>query len=485
MDYVSDYYSTLDCSKRNEAIERAEKFIADNNIQYIYMQFISLTGRLVGKGIPAKHFPKMLRTGYTTVMGATVNVALDRRGDYLGYPPNASVLLALPDPTTLVKLPWAPTVARVFCSLFRNLEETINPGARLETDCRGNLENSHNWFRQQTGLTMSLGVEPEMMWLKKDNSPLGLTGASSPNCYHIAQFEQLRPVLLRVLEYAQKMGLDLIQGDHEDAPGQLELNFLHDDVLATCDRLITYRQICNQVASEFDLVACFIPKPFQGMSASSTHFNISLWQDNQGHYVRELDHHNQGMEEVFSYFKGETNRTRSENGLREPNDITRYSIAGLLDHLPALTAVASSTVNSYRRLWDTGFWAPIQANWGYQNRTCAIRIPSNDRIEYRSPDSIVNPYLMGSCILHAIEDGLSKKAEPVPPTELDSYEEKTTDIPMTLDASLTALNSDEKIKQALKGDMLRVYNEVKRDEWERYLSHVSSWDIETYMDYTP
>ena len=122
------------------------------------------------------------------------------------------------------------------------------------------------------------GCEPEMMWLKQDQNGRPAGGATKPNCYHIDQFEALRPVILRVTEYARAMGLDIIQGDHEDSPGQLELNFMYDDALRTCDRLTTYRQICAQVAREFNLIACFMTKPFMGVSASGCHHNLSLWR---------------------------------------------------------------------------------------------------------------------------------------------------------------------------------------------------------------
>ena len=83
---------------------------------------------------------------------------------------------------------------------------------------------------------------------------------------------------MRVIEYCRKMGLDMIQGDHEDSPGQLELNFTFDDALRTADRLATYRQICAQVAREFGIIACFMCKPFMGVSANGCHHNISLWR---------------------------------------------------------------------------------------------------------------------------------------------------------------------------------------------------------------
>ena len=103
-----------------------------------------------------------------------------------------------------------------------------------------------------------------MMWLKKDADGQPNGGYSNPYCYHIDQFESLRPVYMRVIDYCRKMGLDMIQGDHEDSPGQLELNFTFDDALRTADRLATYRQICAQVAREFGIIACFMCKPFMG-----------------------------------------------------------------------------------------------------------------------------------------------------------------------------------------------------------------------------
>ena len=121
-------------------------------------------------------------------------------------------------------------------------------------------------FQKNHGLELRVGTEPEMMWLTKneDGTPTG-KGFSKPFCYHIDQFESLRPVFMKVIEYSKAMGLDMIQGDHEDAPGQLELNWTFDNVLRNADRLSTYRQICAQVAREHGLIACFMTKPFMGV----------------------------------------------------------------------------------------------------------------------------------------------------------------------------------------------------------------------------
>ena len=84
--------------------------------------------------------------------------------------------------------------------------------------------------------------------------------------------------------------------------------------------------------------------------------------------------------------------------------------------------MGSSTVNSYRRLWDQGFWAPVYADWGYQNRTCGLRVSAPGRFEYRSVDSMHNPYLLGAALLKACDEGISKKMKPAAPESRNIYE---------------------------------------------------------------
>ena len=189
-------------------------------------------GRIVGKGVPADHWENVAERGFQLVYGATANLFLDRHSNYIGYGPEASELVGIPEPETFVQLPWDKRVARVFCTCFRNREEPENPGGYLTSDCRGNLRRIHEKFsNDHNGLHLRHGTEPEMIWFKKgpDGKPAG--GFSKPYCYHIDQFESLRAVVLKVIEYARAMGIDMIQGDHEDSPGQLELNFTFDDAL--------------------------------------------------------------------------------------------------------------------------------------------------------------------------------------------------------------------------------------------------------------
>jgi glutamine synthetase len=470
-------------------IERVQDLIDELGVIYVYFQVISVTGRVVGKGVPATHWRRLAASGVAMVLGSTANVAVSRTGQYLGYGPEASELIAIPDPETFVQLPWDTRIARVFCTLFANNEEKDGPGAVLETDCRGNLRRAQERFKIKHGLDLRCGLEPEMMWLKRDESGKPVEGATKPYCYHIEQFEELRPVYMRVLEYCDAMGFDAIQGDHEDAPGQLELNFMFDDALRTADRLTTYRQICSQVAREHGLKACFMAKPFTKVSGSGCHHNVSLWKG--GEDVQHQPRSDiRGVEDVYRYRTGGVNTFMPDQGQFKPSRLGLNCIGGVVEHLPALTAIGSSTVNSYRRLWDMGFWAPVYADWGYQNRTCGLRVSAPGRLEYRSADAMVNPYLMASGLLSAFDDGITRNLDPGEPEERNIYDaieagKKVKKLPMNLGAALDALAADSVVRAALPGKMHGVYEDIKRDEWARFLATVTEWDIESYMDFVP
>ena len=488
---MTDLEAHVNAKGRKELVKQVRAKINQLGIKYIYYQFVSVTGRIVGKGVPSDHWESICERGFQLVYGSTANLFVDRHRNYIGYGPEASELVGIPDPETFVQLPWDKRVARVFCTCFRNREERDAPGAHLTSDCRGNLRILHQEFKKtHKGLHLRHGCEPEMMWLKKDEAGRATGGYTKPNCYHIDQFEALRPIFLRVIEYAQAMGLDMIQGDHEDAPGQLELNFMFDDAMRTCDRLTTYRQICAQVAREFNVIACFMTKPFMGVSASGCHHNLSLWRSGE-ESVNKLGHDDlPGMAHNYTYLKGGDNTFLPLKGQKKPGPIGLHCIGGVIKHLAALTAIGSSTVNSYRRLWDTGFWAPVFADWGYQNRTCALRISAPGRFEYRSVDAMVNPYLMAGALLKAFDDGIRSKLDPGEPEDRNIYQameagKRVKKLPMSLGEALAALERDEVIKQAMPDEMYRVFMHYKRDEWERFMATVTTWDTETYLDYLP
>ena len=467
---ATDLESFLATDGREEAVAEVSRKIKAAGVTYIYYQFISVTGRIMGKGIPADHWENIASRGFQLVYGSTANLFTDRNGDYIGYGPEARELVGLPEPETFCVMPWDSKVARVFCTLFRGREEEVDGGAFLTSDCRGNLKRIHDDFRARTGLEMRIGCEPEMMWLKlgPDGKP-SVEGMTKPYCYHIDQFSELQPIIHKVIEYSKAMGLDMIQGDHEDAPGQLELNFTFDKAENTADRLSTYRQICKQVGREMNAYPCFMSKPFMGVSANGCHHNFSLWT---------IDGTEQNM------FLPDT------DNVRLPGKVGLQALGGILRHLRALTCISAPTVNSYRRYADAGFWAPIFADWGFQNRTTAVRISAPGRFEFRSVDSSVNPYLSMAGLLMCMREGLEQALDPGEPEERNIYEameagKEVKKIPMTFGEALDALDDDEVIQSAMPDEMFKVFRHYKRDEWERYCAQVSDWDVTEYLDVLP
>ncbi len=465
---ATDLEQMVEADGREAQIKEVERQIEAEGVQYLYCQFVSVTGRIMGKGIPAKHFRMVATKGFQLVYGSTANLFTDRHGEYIGYGPEARELVGIAEPETFVRLPWDHKTARVFCTLFRGREEQVDGGMFLSSDCRGNLKRIHNEFEAKHGLHLRAGCEPEMMWLKADaDGKPTVEGLTKPNCYHIDQFAELQPLIHKVIEYSEAMGLDMIQGDHEDAPGQLELNFNFDRADLTADRLTTYRQVCKQVGRELGAFPCFMPKPFMGVSANGCHHNISLW---------DVDGNNTFMPEG--------------DDPQMPGAVGMKAIGGILEHLRALTCITSPTVNSYRRLWDTGFWAPVFADWGFQNRTTALRISAPGRFEYRSVDSAVNPYLSFAGLLKAMDDGLDRNLDPGPPEERNIYEameagKQVEKIPLSLGEALQALADDDVIKSAMPDEMYKVFEHYKRDEWERFMATVTDWDVEEYLDILP
>ena len=296
---------------RDKAIQEVRKQIDAEGVEYMYYQFVSVTGRIMGKGIPAEHWENIASKGFQLVYGSTANLFIDRDGNYIGYGPEARELVGIPEPETFCVLPWDRKTARVFCTLFRGREEEVDGGALPDLGLpRQPQADPRRRSAGDTGLHLRVGCEPEMMWLKvnADGTP-SVEGKTKPYCYHIDQFSELQPLIHKVMEYGTAMGLDMIQGDHEDAPGQLELNFMFDRAEATADRLTTYRQICRQVGREMGAFACFMPKPFMGVSANGCHHNISLWQGDENMFMPDGDNP------------------------RMPGKIGLHAIGGVLEHL--------------------------------------------------------------------------------------------------------------------------------------------------------
>ncbi len=453
---------------REDLIADVRRRIDAEGITYIYYQFVSVTGRIMGKGVPAPHWETIARKGFQLVYGSTANLFIDRRGDYIGYGPEARELIGLPDVDTFCPLPWDPRVARVFCTLFRGREEEVDGGAFLTSDCRGNLHRIHDAFTAATGLEMRIGCEPEMMWLKTDaEGKPTVEGMTKPYCYHIDQFSELQPIIHKVLEYAGKMGLDMIQGDHEDAPGQLELNFQFDKAERTADRLTTYRQICRQVGRELGAFPCFMPKPFMGVSANGCHHNFSLWRGEENTFLPDTDNP------------------------RLPGVTGLHAVAGVLEHL--LCAVRDLVS-------DRELLPPLRRRRLLGSRLCRLGLPephdgaADQRArQVRVPVGRLRRQPVPVDGGPARDDQGRYRPEPrsgASPRSATSTRRSRrakkcggSRVPSARRSRRCRLTSS--CKTALPGDMYRVFMHYKTDEWERFISTVSDWDIKEYLDVLP
>jgi glutamine synthetase len=443
-----------------DVVEAIEERIAEAGVELVYCQFVSINGRVLTKVVPARHVQTVLRRGVNFHGSAIADVATDRAGTIFAGGAEAEELTALPDADTFQVLPWDTTSARFLCRLYRRADSHTSPGAPLPTDSRGLLRRAHAAFEERTGLELRTGLEPEMTWegpsIDVDPRP-GVSPA-----YHLGSLERVREVVQRVIRYGQALGLEMIEGDYEDN-GQLELNFLFDRAELTADRLVTYRQICAQVARELDVTATFMPKPALGIMGNGCHHNLSLWRDGVNVCADE------GRAELHV------------------SETARHAIGGLLTHAAAGMAVYACTVNSYKRYWDAGLFAPSAVNWGLDNRTCTVRVSANGRLEFKLPDAMVNPYLSAVLVLAAVEDGLARRLDPGEPVAAGAAGDGSSHppLPLTLGDALDVFAGSAVATAALGEELMQLYLDFKRDEWARFCSTVTDWERVMYRDWLP
>lgn len=444
------------------ALDAALAAIRDYGVEFVYFQAVTITARVVGKVVPADQFARLATRGVMQHRTAVANLQTTRDGVLLGGGVGAAEYCAVPDLDTFSVLPWDHKTARVFCSLYEPDHVLTDPGAPFAGDTRGLMKRLHAEFTARTGLELRTGTEPEMTW----EGP-GFTTTSRPDsspAYHIEHLERYRAVYQKVITYAKFMGFQMVEGDFEDA-GQVELNWMFDHADATADRLVTYRQICKQVARELGIEASFMPKPGMGYMGNGCHHNFSLWRGDTNILAEE------GRHELHLTEEGQ------------------YALGGLLTHTPGAMLIMGSTVNSYKRYWDAGQFAPSKINWGLDNKTCTVRLSANGRLEYKLPDASCNPYLTHAAMLVSIDDGLKNQIPAGQPTIGSSYDSAATELfgklPLTLGESLAAFDADDYLKSALGDSLSQLLLDYKRDEWARFNSAITDWERTMYWDDTP
>ena len=443
-----------------EKIKEISRRLEAEEIDGVYFQLSSVDGRILGKLVMREQFEQVAVNGIRLHYGALTDARVNPWGELIGFRNEEIEGLGIPDPDTFAVLPWQPRLARVWCNFY---EEAT--GRLLDHDVRGNLLRVETNLERETGLRLLVGIEPEMMWLRRRDDGELRHSTAADAMYHIAQFHELEEVFLDVVDYGRSMGLSLSHGDHEDA-SQIEFNQTPSTPLAYADAFVTYRQICRVVARKHGLVACFMPKPFTGVSGNGHHHHVSL-----------IDA--QGENQVVGDLAGDCRL--SQTGL--------HFAGGLLQHADALTLVGAPSVNSYKRFWDIGYWAPFRKSYGYNNRTVTLRIPAPGRFEIRQFDASCNPYLSIAGVAAAALDGVKNKIDPGAPFEgdasLDLRIPRGERIPLTIQEAIDAFQADPLMKDAFLPGLYKAFLELRLDELARYSGQVSQWERDFYMERYP
>jgi glutamine synthetase len=307
----------------------------------------------------------------------------------------------------------------------------------------------------ELGYDVMAAIEYEIRLWDEHGEPLSTGISYSLN--EIGRFDRFVDDLTRAL---QGLGVDLSAVHTEAGPGLLELNLSPGRGLAAADGATLVKFAAKQVAASMGMRASFLAKTVPGEEGSSGHVHLSCWT-------------------------GETNAfaaVSAEDPLPEP---LAAAIAGVLEHLPAASLLLNPTINSYKRLVP-GWFAPINATWGYENRSCAIRAIRSTRadlwrFECRRPGADANPYLALATIVAAAADGIRREAAPPEAIEGDAYAlPDLPELPASLEAAIGAFEEDEVLRRAL-GDRFSEYYVTSR-AWElkAWRETVTDWERERY-----
>jgi glutamine synthetase len=440
------------------------RLLADD-IRHLLVQFVDIHGAAKVKMIPASGLRMACEEG-AGFAGAAIWG--------MGQGPHSHDLFAVVDLDTYTPLPFEPGVAR-FAS-------DLHVDGRPHPYCpRVNLRRMIARLAE-SGYVFNVGIEPEFFLVTRaeDGSiegwdPDGVDGLSKP-CYDYKSMAAASNFLRELHDGLDGLGWGVYQIDHEDANSQFEVNFKYADALTTADRLIFFRMAATQLARRHGAVATFMAKPFAARTGSGAHMHYHLADAKTGDnaFLDERDPRGLGLSETAYHFLG-----------------------GVLHHARAICAVASPTVNCYKRLLSgagltaskSGFtWVPAYLTYGDSNRTQMLRVPEGGHVEDRTVSGACNPYLVIAAYLAAGLDGIERRLDPGPPNAGNLYEAGPAEmarrgigqLPQSLPEALDAFEADQVVREGL-GPIADELIALKRAEWREYHAEVGRWEIRRYL----
>ncbi|MBY0613111.1 MAG: type III glutamate--ammonia ligase [Beijerinckiaceae bacterium] len=378
---------------------------------------------------------------------------------WLDLTPADADLFAVPDPQSLIQLPWKPEVGWLAADLWidgREVEQTPrNLLKKLKADAAAK------------GFQLKTGVECEFFLITPDGHGIGdAADRQEKPCYDQSALMRQYDIITEISDAMLALGWNPYQSDHEDANGQFEMNWAYDDALVTADRHSFFKFMAKSIAERHGLRATFMPKPFIGLTGNGCHAHVSLWRDDK-------------------------NLFEDESGDLGVSALGYNFIGGIIRSADALCALFNPTVNSFKRInaprtVSGATWAPNTVTYTGNNRTHMIRIPEAGRFELRLADGAANPYLLQAGILAAGLDGIENKREPGKRLDINMYTDGHTvknakKLPLNLLDALRALQQNTVLKERL-GVFVPAYVKLKTEEWHSYARHLTQWERDATLD---
>ena len=408
------------------------KIAKEKKIKYFLISFVDLFGVLRSKLVPTRAIKEMQEAGAGFAGFAA----------WLDMSPADSDMFGIPDPDSLIQLPWNKEVGWLASDLWMN-------GKPVEASPRVMLKNQIKKLEKK-GLKMKSGVECEYFLITPDgNSIADPKDTQSKPCYDQSALMRRYDLIKEICDCMIEMGWAPYQNDHEDANGQFEMNWDYTDSLITADRHTFFKFMVKTIAEKHGLRATFMPKPFENLTGNGCHAHISVWDGKKNKF---LDKSNKlGLSKMAYNFLG-----------------------GVIKNASSLSAFFNPTINSYRRInapptKSGATWSPSSISYTGNNRTHMIRIPDPGRFELRLMDGSANPYLLQASVLAAGLDGLKNKINPGKPLNCNMYEDHTKypnlpKLPNELHQSLDMLKDNKDMNEAFGKDVVESYIKLRNSE---------------------
>ncbi len=421
-------------------------------IKYFLINFVDLFGVMRAKLVPARAIAGMQRDGAGFAGFAA----------WLDMTPADPDLFAIPDPESLIQLPWKPEVGWVAGDLWMG-------GKPVEASPRIMLKRQMEKAAKK-GHYLKSGVECEFFLVSPDGRGLSdeLDTQAKP-CYDQAALMRRYDVISEICDAMIELGWNPYQNDHEDANGQFEMNWDYDDCLRTADRHAFFKFMVKSIAENHGLRATFMPKPFSNLTGNGCHAHVSVWDKT-------------GKKNLFV-------NQRDDMGLSK---LAYDFLGGIVHSADSLAAIFNPTVNSYKRIDATvtlsgATWSPNAISYSGNNRTHMIRIPDRGRFELRLMDGAANPYLLQAGVLLAGLDGVANKRDPGERLDINMYTEghklrRVRRLPLNLLDAVRLFDQSKVVREGFGADAVSAYVKLRLQDWKSYASIITEWERDHTLD---